>query len=149
VNSIPFESWAEIDMRSESPSQLKKIDSIFKLNMAKGVDDYNKSIKKGLMLTLQLIRIGYRPSGTTAETEPLVQRAVAAASYFTTNTTLAIQSPNANTAIARGIPAITIGSGGKSAHEHSLDEWWINEKGSDGIKFVLLTLLMEAGLEKK
>lgn len=148
VNSIPFESWAEVDMRSESPSQLKKIDSIFKITMTKGVDDYNKLIKKGSMLTLQLTRIGYRPSGTTAETEPLVQRALAAASYFTT-TSLAIQSTNANTAIANGIPAVTLGSGGISAHEHSLEEWWINEKGSDGIKFLLLTLLMEAGLEKK
>lgn len=148
VNSIPFESWAEIDMRSESPSQLKKIDSIFKANMTRGVDDYNRLVKKGPKLTLQLDRIGYRPSGTTPETEPLVQRALAAANYFTTNTRLAIQSTNANTAIANGIPAITIGAGGKSAHEHALEEWWINEKGSDGIKFILLTLLMEAGMEK-
>jgi tripeptide aminopeptidase len=148
VNSIPFESWAEVDMRSESPTQLKRMDSIFKANMTRGVDDYNRLIKKGPKLTLQLDRIGYRPSGTTPETQPLVQRALAAANYFTTNTRLTIQSTNANTAIANGIPAITIGAGGKSAHEHALEEWWINEKGSDGIKFILLTLLMEAGLEK-
>lgn len=149
VNSIPFESWAEIDMRSENPAQLKKIDSIFKVNMARGVADYNTLIKKGPKLTLKLERIGYRPSGTTAETEPLVQRARAAAGFFTTNTSLHIQSTNANTPMAHSIPAITIGSGGKSAHEHSLEEWWINEKGPDGIKFVLLTLLLEAGLEKR
>ncbi len=149
VNSIPFESWIEVDMRSESPTQLKKIDSIFKSAMKRGVDDYNATIKRGQKLTLQLDRIGYRPSGVTAEREPLVQRALAAANHFTTNTQLAIQSTNANTPIAHGIPAITIGAGGKSAHEHSLDEWWLNEKGSDGIKFALLTLLMEAGIEKK
>lgn len=149
VNSIPFESWAEIDMRSESSGQLKKIDSIFKANMTRGVEDYNKLVRKGPKLTLKLERIGYRPSGTTAETEPLVQRALAAARYFAASTSLGIQSTNANTAIARGIPAITIGSGGKSAHEHSLQEWWINEKGADGIKFILLTLLMEAGVDKK
>ena len=57
-------------------------------------------------------------------------------------------STNANTPIAHGIPAICIGAGGKSENEHSLGEWWINEKGADGIKFVLLTLLMEAGLAK-
>jgi tripeptide aminopeptidase len=148
VNSIPFESWAEIDMRSESPAQLKNIDSIFKVNMARGVADYNALIKKGPKLTLRLDRIGYRPSGTTVETEPLVQRARAAAGFFTMNTSLHIQSTNANTPMAHGIPAITIGSGGKSAHEHSLEEWWINEKGSDGIKFVLLTLLLEAGLTR-
>jgi tripeptide aminopeptidase len=149
VNSIPFESWAEVDMRSESPSQLTKIDSIFKTSMKRGVDDYNSGIKKGAALTLHLERIGYRPSGTTSEKEPLVQRALAAAKQFTTNPQLTIVSTNANIPIAHGIPAITVGGGGKSNHEHSLDEWWLNDKGVDGIKFVLLTLLMEAGLEKK
>lgn len=149
VNSIPFESWAEVDMRSESPSQLKKIDSIFKSSMKRGVDEYNATIKKGATLTLHLERIGYRPSGTTPEKEPLVQRAWAASKYFTANQKLTIVSTNANIPIAHGIPAITIGAGGKSNHEHSLDEWWLNEKGADGIKFSLLTLLMEAGLEKK
>lgn len=149
VNSIPFESWAEVDMRSESPSQLKKIDSIFKSAMKRGVEEYNAGVKKGPALTLNLERIGYRPSGTTSEKEPLVQRALAASKYFTADPKLTIVSTNANIPIAHGIPAITVGGGGKSDHEHSLDEWWLNEKGSDGIKFVLLTLLMEAGLEKK
>ncbi len=149
VNSIPFESWAEVDMRSESPSQLKKIDSIFKISMKRGVDDYNASIKKGPALTISLQRIGYRPSGTTSEKEPLVQRAWAASKHFIDNPKFEIVSTNANIPIAHGIPAITIGAGGKSNNEHSLDEWWLNDKGVDGIKFVLLTLLMEAGVEKK
>ena len=149
VNSIPFESWVEVDMRSESPSQLKKIDSIFKSTMKRGVDDYNKLIKKGTKVTLQLDRIGYRPSGATAREQPLVQRALAALSLFSTTSKLSIQSTNANTVIANGIPAISIGAGGKSAHEHSLEEWWLNEKGADGIKFALLTLLLEAGVANK
>ena len=118
-------------------------------SLKRGVEDYNAQLKKGPALTLQLDQVGYRPSGTTAEKEPLVQRALAAAKYFTPNTHLTIVSTNANTPMAHGIPAITIGAGGKSDHEHSLDEWWINEKGADGIKFILLTLVLEAGLEKK
>lgn len=43
VNSIPYESWAEVDMRSESPGQLKKIDSIFKASLKRGLDEYNAS----------------------------------------------------------------------------------------------------------
>jgi tripeptide aminopeptidase len=149
VNSIPFESWAEVDMRSESPTQLKKIDSIFKSGLKRGLDEYNASLKTGPALTLAIEQIGFRPSGATPEKETLVQRALAASNYFGTTPKLSIGSTNSNTPIANGIPAITIGAGGKSNHEHSLEEWWLNEKGSDGIKFVLLTLLMEAGLEKK
>jgi tripeptide aminopeptidase len=149
INSIPFESWAEIDMRSPSPSQLKKIDSIFKASMKKGLDEYNRGIKKGPVLTLALLPIGNRPSGTTSPKEAIVQRAVAAADYFSSSPiALDVVSTNANIPIAHGIPAITVGSGGRSDHEHSLEEWWLNEKGADGIKFVLLTLLMEAGVEK-
>src|SRR5260370_26676163 len=85
INSNPFESWAEIDMRSESPSQLKKIDSIFKVCMKKGMDEYNFSIKKGPALLLALKQIGYRPSGTTQSNQPIVQRALAACSYFTSS----------------------------------------------------------------
>jgi acetylornithine deacetylase/succinyl-diaminopimelate desuccinylase-like protein len=149
VNSIPFESWAEIDMRSESPSQLKKIDSIFRESMKKGVEEYNRSIKKGAALTLTLQQIGNRPSGTTQITQPLVQRALAAASHFTASPIkLDYVSTNANTPISYGIPAICIGAGGKGDGEHSLGEWWMNNKGADGIKFVLLTLVMEAGFQK-
>lgn len=147
VNSIPFESWAEIDMRSESPLQLKKIDSIFKSAMKKGVDEYNRGVKKGPRLTITLQQIGNRPSGITQVSHPLVQRAIAASTYFTSQPIkLDFVSTNANTPIAHSIPAICIGSGGRSEHEHSLAEWWINEKGADGIKFVLLTLLMDAGI---
>jgi tripeptide aminopeptidase len=149
VNSIPFESWAEIDMRSESPSHLRKTDSIFKATMKKGVDEYNRTIKKGPALTLTLQQIGNRPSGVTQFRAPIVQRAIAALAQFTQQPPkFDFVSTNANTPIALGIPAICIGAGGRGGHEHSLDEWWINEKGADGIKFVLLTLLMEAGIAK-
>ncbi len=149
VNSIPFESWAEVDMRSESPRQLKMIDSIFKSSLIRGLNEYNRNLKTGPPLSLSFEQIGYRPSGATSEKEVLVQRAMAAAGYFTSAPQLAIGSTNSNIPIAHGIPAITIGAGGKSDHEHALDEWWINEKGADGIRFTLLTLLLEAGLEKK
>ena len=148
VNSIPFESWAEVDMRSESPYQLRAIDSIFKASMQKGLSDYNSILKKGPLLTLNITQIGYRPSGATDEKALLVQHTLEAARYFTAKPTLIAQSTNANTPIAHGIPSVCIGAGGKSNKEHSLDEWWVNDKGADGIKFVLLTLLLEAGVAK-
>jgi hypothetical protein len=61
---------------------------------------------------------------------------------------LIIESTNANSAIAKGISAITIGAGGQSDHAHALKEWWLNERGSDGIKFALLITLGETGIVK-
>ncbi len=148
VNAIPFESWTEVDMRSESPEHLKKIDSIFKSSMVKGINEYNGQIKKGQALTLTLTAIGFRPSGKTSATDPLVQRASATAALFGATPRLITESTNANIAIAKGIHAITIGAGGKSDHAHALNEWWLNDKGSDGIKFALLVVLGETGIAK-
>jgi tripeptide aminopeptidase len=149
VNSIPFESWAEIDMRSEGHIQLIKIDSIFKACLQKGLVEYNEGLKNTPALTITFEQIGNRPTGVTQESAPLVQRSLAAASHFAAKPSLSIGSTNSGAPTSKGIPAITIGSGGKSNNEHALDEWWLNEKGADGIKFILLTLLLEAGLEKK
>ncbi|MBS1509134.1 MAG: M20/M25/M40 family metallo-hydrolase [Bacteroidetes bacterium] len=148
VNAIPFESWAEVDMRSESPEHLKKIDSIFKATMKKGLAEYNKNIQKGQPLTMTLASIGYRPSGATLPSQPLVQHAIAAAKQFDVTPELITESTNANIAIAKGIPAVTIGAGGKSDHAHALNEWWLNDHGAQGIKLALLLTLAETGLAK-
>jgi len=148
VNAIPFESWAEVDMRSESQEHLKKMDSIFKSSMSKGLNEYNKQITKGQALTLTLTPIGFRPSGKTSPTDPLVHRASAAAVLFSASPKLITESTNANIAISKGISAITIGAGGKSDHAHALNEWWLNDKGANGIKFALLVTLGETGIIK-
>lgn len=147
VNSIPFESWAEVDMRSESASQLTKIDSLFKSNLNRGLREYNATVKKGPQLTLELKLMGFRPSGETPESSPLIQRTLAAARMFTkVAPRLDIESTNSNIPISKGIPSVTIGAGGRSNKEHSLGEWWMNDHGVDGIKFILTVVLSEAGI---
>jgi len=146
VNAIPFESWAEVDMRSESPTYLRAIDSLFKTAMARGVTEYNQQIRKGPAMNLVFAPLGYRPSGRTPLTDPLVARTVAIVQYMGKSPSFATVSTNSNIAIAKGIPAITIGAGGKSDHAHALNEWWINDHGADGIKFALLVTLAQTGV---
>jgi tripeptide aminopeptidase len=148
VNSIPFESWMEVDMRSEDPERLKKMDEIFKANVNRALTDYNKSIKEGPALTVDIKQVGFRPSGVEDEKLPLIQRSIAAAQYFGAQVTLSTGSTNSNIPISKGIPAVTIGRGGKGDNAHSLNEWWINDKGTDAIKFALIVLLSEAGMQK-
>jgi tripeptide aminopeptidase len=146
VNSIPFETWMEIDMRSISPEKLKGIEQILINQVKKALDDYNSGVKTGAKLTVQFEKIGERPSGVQKEDLPLIQRAIAAIEYFKTKPSLGTGSTNSNTPISLGIPSITIGRGGKGGNAHSLDEWWINENGAEAIKFALLILISEAGL---
>lgn len=148
VNSIPFESWMEVDMRSEDDESLNKMDSIFKSSMTQGFDEYNAARKTQPTLTLSVDRIGYRPSGITSESAPLVQRSMAAIQQFGLTPSLFIMSGNANLPISKGIPAVTLGWGGVGDNAHALDEWWLDQKGTDAIKLALLTLLAEAGFAK-
>jgi tripeptide aminopeptidase len=148
VNSIPFESWMEVDMRSEDDESLNTMDSIFKSSLQKGLDEYNANRKTEPELTMQIDQIGFRPSGTTDPNAPLVQRSLAAIQSFGFTPNLDIMSGNANLPISKGIPAATIGWGGQSDNAHALDEWWLDDKGTDAIKLALLTLVSEAGLSK-
>lgn len=146
VNSIPFETWIEVDMRSVSPEKLTGIENIFLAQINKALNDFNTTVKKGPKLTLNLEKIGERPSGELPESLPLIQRAIAATSYFKAEPVLTHGSTNSNIPISLGVPSITIGRGGKSGGAHSLDEWWLNEKGADAIKLALLILVAEAGI---
>lgn len=146
VNSIPFESWMEVDMRSVSPESLKKIEAMFIESMEQALSDYNKTIRRGEALTVDIEKIGDRPSGAGDAMQPLIQRAMAATEYFGVKPSLTIGSTNANIPISLGVPAITIGRGGKAGGAHSLDEWYLNDKGAEAIKFALLMVLVEAGM---
>lgn len=149
VNSIPFESWMEVDMRSVSPERLAGIDAVFQQAMRDGLAEANRLRRSGDSLTVEVELIGDRPSGELSLDTPLVQRALAATRYFDLEPTTTISSTNANIPISLGIPAITIGSGGAGAGGHSLGEWWVDDNGALGIKKALLILAAEAGVSDR
>jgi len=148
VNSIPFESWMEVDMRSVEPERLKKIDEIFKASMKQALAEYNKEVKKGPPLTMDMEVIGLRPSGVQKDELAVIQRSMAAAKYFGAEPSISPSSTNSNIPISLGIPSITIGRGGVGGGAHSLHEWWMNKNGAEAIKFALLLTVAEAGMEK-
>ncbi|MRS64241.1 M20/M25/M40 family metallo-hydrolase [Larkinella terrae] len=148
VNAIPFESWMEIDMRSESPERLKGIDQLLQTAVQRALKEENSLKRSGPDLTVDIKKIGDRPSGKIEPTVPLVQRAIAVSTFLGAVPKLEVSSTNANTPISLGVPAITIGSGGVGGNVHALNEWWLNDKGVLGLQNVLLVLLAEAGVAK-
>lgn len=148
VNTIPFESWMEVDIRSESAERLTGIDKLLQQALQRGLQEENKMKRYGKDLTVDIRLVGDRPSGVQDSSLALIQRAGASALYFGEDPKLAINSTNSNYPISKGIPAITIGRGGKGGGTHSLNEWWINDKGYFAIQYALLVLLSEAGLAK-
>lgn len=146
VNSIPFEAWMEVDMRSESEESLARIDAAFRDAMRRALAEENALRRTGPEIELELDQIGDRPSGEVADDHPLVERAIAVMPLFGAVPALTRSSTDSNIPISLGIPAVTIGSGGIGMGAHSPGEWWINRNGHLGIQANLLLLVSEAGL---
>ena len=145
VNAIPFEAWMEVDMRSESPESLVRIERAFIDAMNRGLESENALRREGPLLEVELDRIGDRPSGELPPSTPVIQRTLAATAEFDVATTLARSSTNSNVPIALGIPAITLGRGGVGGNGHAPGEWWVNEDGHLAIQRALLVVVAEAG----
>jgi len=130
VNSIPTEVSMDVDMRSESPDALNKLVADFQAVVREAVAQENaaRSTKDG-KVEADVKLIGDRPSGETAVSSPLVQRATAVVKSFGLTPRYGISSTDSNIPISLGLPAITIGRG-PSERSHSLDEWTDVEKTS-------------------
>ena len=148
VNSVPFESWAEIDIRSGDQAKIDAIDAILQAAVEQALQEENAQRTLGPELTVDVERVGTRPAAKGDVNSPLVQRALAATTALGFEPQLRISSTDSNLPISKGIPAVTMSRGGVGGAAHAPSEWWQNKDGHLGIQIGLLTLLAEAGLAK-
>ena len=147
INAIPFEAWMEVDMRSLDQGRLMTLDSLFRATMREALEEQNAIRRHGPPLEADVELVGDRPSGAVAPSTPLVQRAAATARWSGADPALERSSTDANTPIALGVPAVTIGGGGEGEGAHSLDEWWRDPGDAHrGVQRLLLLVLAQAGL---
>ena len=146
INSIPFKSSMQIDIRSIDPNRLNDMEEILFNSMNKALDEQNAIKRSGPDLKLTINKIGNRPSGKVDESVPLIQKTIAATQYMGIEPRLTIGSTDSNIPISLGLPAVTIGRGGEGGGAHSLDEWWLNKDGYKSIQLALLILLSESGI---
>ena len=124
VNSIPESIWLEVDMRSESPEELAKLDAAFKRIVDEAVAAENAARNTGPgKISAEVKQIGDRPTGNTREDAEIVQLTSAAVRAAGYQPVLGASSTDSNMPISLGIPAVTIGSGGKGGRAHAPDEW--------------------------
>jgi tripeptide aminopeptidase len=140
VNSIPFEAWAEVDMRSADPAALKSLDAKFHKAMDDAVIDENTRWgSRALTVDKQLV--GDRPAGRTPADSPIVVAAVSASKALGLQATLDEGSTDSNIPMNLGIPAITIDGGGRGTGAHALDEAFDSTNSWQGTQRALLIAL--------
>jgi tripeptide aminopeptidase len=150
VNVIPHEATMDVDLRSASSEELRRLDAFFRRAVREAVDDENANHRHNEpRLTADVKLIGDRPGGLTLADSPLVELAMAATKAVGRVPRLEQASTDSNIPISLGIPAITLGGGGTSGNSHTLDEWY-DPRGRDlGLKRALLVILGVVGLQNR
>jgi len=122
VNAIPFECWMEVDMRSSDQKSLEAVNSKFKAAVSESVEEENRRWSLRGSVTANPELVGYRPPGVTNSDSAIVITALAVSKLFGFSGTTGEGSTDSNVPMHVGIPAITIGGGGRGTGAHSLDE---------------------------
>jgi tripeptide aminopeptidase len=143
VNAIPFEAWFEVDLRSADSAALTALDTRFKALVDHAVAAENARWSKPGQVSATLTVVGDRPAGSTAETAAIVRAARSATAAIGERLMLREGSTDANAAMYRGIPALTIDAGGSGSGAHALDERFDSTDSWKGtVRAFLLTLLL-------
>jgi acetylornithine deacetylase/succinyl-diaminopimelate desuccinylase-like protein len=124
VNSIPSQVSMDVDLRSESCAELRKIDDavVRMVNGATADENRARSTREG-RVTARLDVIGERPCGDTPLRAPLVATVSAVVRSFGLTPRFGFSSTDSNVPMSLGIAAVTIGRGGPGGRSHAPDEW--------------------------
>lgn len=121
INSIPYEAWMEVDMRSADPASLQSLDAKFHRAVEDAAADENARWGRP-DLTVEKTLVGNRPAGGSAVDSPIVVAAQSVTSALGLPVSINEGSTDSNIPMSLGIPAITIDGGGRGRGSHSLDE---------------------------
>jgi len=144
VNSIPFEGWMEVDMRSSDPASLAAVDASFQKAVDSAVSEENQRWGKPGMITAVKELVGDRPAGSTPENSPIVRAGLEAATELGFNASLGEGSTDSNMPMSIGVPAITIGGGGRGTDAHALTESFDTTDSWKGTQHALLVTIVLA-----
>ena len=138
VNSIPFEAWFEMDMRSADVKALESVNEKFKSAVQSAVQEENTRWKNRGKITGEPELVGLRPAGETPIDSPIVQTALSVSRALGIAEVLREGSTDANVPMNLHIPAITISGGGNGTNAHSLNEAFDTKDSAKGTQRAVL-----------
>jgi len=123
VNTISPLGAMEVDLRSESPDELAKVDARFRRAVDEALAEENARWPNSrVKITVDVESMGVRPAAAPPDTTHIVRAARAAATSLGFEASLGAGSTDANVPMSLGVPAITIDGGGEGRGAHALSE---------------------------
>lgn len=147
VNAIAATATMTIDLRSESPAELDRLDRLLQQAVAEAVaEELARYPRSQAGLAARWDTLGVRPAGSVADSSRLLRVVTAAARSLGVTARPGSGSTDANIPIAKGIAAMAIGHGGRGTSIHSLGESYDDgARGYLGPQWVLLIAAALAG----
>ncbi|MGH9628173.1 MAG: M20/M25/M40 family metallo-hydrolase, partial [Bryobacteraceae bacterium] len=141
VNSIAFEASLEADLRSSEREALEALDEKFKSALQLALNEENARWNDRGKLELVVNLVGDRPAGSTPESSLIVRKALEVTDALGLATALREGSTDSNIPMSLGIPAVTIGGGGRGRGAHSLHESYDIQNSWQGTQRAFLLAL--------
>ena len=148
VNSIPARAAVKVDLRSEDETEVKKMESALHDAIDAGLkDEMSAARPESDSLQANCRSLGSRPAGKLPDDSPLLATIRNVDSFLGNRSRLERSSTDANIPLSLGIPAVSIGGGGKGGGSHTLTEWYEPANREIGLKRLFLITAALAGVQ--
>jgi tripeptide aminopeptidase len=148
VNSIPARAAVKVDLRSEDQIEVNKMERDLRDAMQSGArEEMSTNRDDSNSLQVAFRSLGARPAGKLADNASLLETVRNVDRFLGNRSRLERSSTDANIPLSLGIPAISLGGGGKGGGSHTPSEWY-DATGRDlGLKRLFLTTVALAGVQ--
>ena len=152
VNTISGQAIAKLDIRSESDLELGRVEAMFRKAIECGVGEEMAAAAEAghssdPRIEISFRSLGDRPGGELPDDSPLLEAVRQADSHLNNPSRIERSSTDANIPLSLGIPAVSLGGGGRAGGAHSACEWYDPTGRELGVKRILLTALAIAGVQ--
>lgn len=149
VNAIPESASIKVDIRSSAGAEVDRVERSLRAALEHATADYRSASKTGdrkPLVTYEMKLIGNRPAAELAANAPVLMVIRAVDAQFHIATRIQRASTDANVPLSLGYQAVTLGGGGTGGGAHTLHEWYDPANRELGLKRILLSVLMLAGV---
>ncbi len=148
VNSIPASASVKVDLRSEQEAQVKIMEATLRDAVDAGIKEEMSAARvNNDPLKVSVRSLGSRPAGKLPDDSPLLDTFRNVDAFLGNRSRLERSSTDANIPLSLGIPAVSVGGGGKGGGSHTLTEWYDATGRETGLKRLFLTTVALAGVQ--
>jgi acetylornithine deacetylase/succinyl-diaminopimelate desuccinylase-like protein len=150
VNSIPESVSMRVDIRSVSSSEVDRLERALREALEQAIQGESPYIggRRSGNLSYEMKLIGSRPAARLKADSQMLAAIRAVDAFLGNKARVQRASTDANIPISLGQEAVAIGAGGSGGGAHTLHEWYDATGREFGLKRILLTVLLLAGISE-